>query len=78
MAYTTGRFMFSLALLFVLLYFSPFSVVITSIGDKELVYVVLVHVFVYFARINVCHFSLPLGIRVWMRLVIMTLLGHLC
>ena len=33
--YTTGRFMFSLALLFVLVFFSPFSIVITSFGEER-------------------------------------------
>ena len=35
MVFTTGRFMLSLALLFVLVFFSPFSIVITSLGEKR-------------------------------------------
>ena len=36
---------------------------ITSLGEeRELVCVLLVHLFVYFARVNFCPFSLPLGV----------------
>ena len=38
-----------------------------------MVYLLLVHVFDYFTRVNVCHFSLPLGVRGWMRLAIVAL-----
>ena len=34
-AYTTGRFMFSLALIFVLVFFQSFSIVITSLGEDR-------------------------------------------
>ena len=70
--FTTGRFVFSLALLFVIVCFSVlFSIVITSLWeDRELVYVFFVHVFVCFARIHFCTFSLLLGVRNWLRLVI--------
>ena len=33
----------------------------------------LVYLFAYFARVNVCSFSLPVGIRGWLRLVIVAL-----
>ena len=33
----------------------------------------LVHLFVYFARIDLCPFSLPLGVRDWPRLVTVAL-----
>ena len=33
------------------------------------------HLFVYFARIHFCPFSLPLGTREWLRLVILALTG---
>ena len=33
----------------------------------------LVHLFVYFARVIFCSFSLPVGVRGWLRLVIVTL-----
>ena len=35
----------------------------------------LVHVFVYFACVNFCPFSLPLGFRGWLRLVTVALPG---
>ena len=41
---------------------SSFSIVIISIGEeRELVYTLFCE-FVYFARVNFCPFSLPLGI----------------
>ena len=62
--------MFSLALLFVLVFLqSLYSIMITSLGEeRELVYVLLVHLFVYFARVNFCPFSLPLGVGGWLQL----------
>ena len=65
MVYTTGASCFkvfpcSLSSSFFIL----FSIVITSRGEWELVYVLLVHVFVCFVRVSFCH--LPLG--VWGRL----------
>ena len=61
-----GRFMLSLALLVQsclafcsrVFFFSPVSIVITSIG-KESWSVLLVHLYFYFARVNFCPFSLP-------------------
>ena len=35
MFFTTGRFMLSLALLFILVFLSPFSIVITSLGEER-------------------------------------------
>ena len=51
-----------------------FSIVITT-GKRELVHVLFVHVFVYFARVNFCTFSLPLGVRECLRVVIV---AHPC
>ena len=34
-----------------------------------------VYLFVYFARVGFCPFSLPLGVRDWLRLVIVALPG---
>ena len=71
----------SLALLsFLVFFFSVlFSIGITSTGEeRELVYVLLVHVrrtCVYFARVNFCRFSLPLGVRGWLRLMIVAFPG---
>ena len=47
-------------------------------GKRELVYVLLVHLFVHFACINFCPFYLPLGVRGWVQLVIMALPGRFC
>ena len=55
---TTERFMSSIAWLF----FSHLSIAI-----RELVYMLLVHLLVYFAL--VIFFSLPTGVRGWLRLV---------
>ena len=44
-------------------FFSPFSIVFSSLGEEGLVYVLLVHLFVYFARATFCPFSLPLDVR---------------
>ena len=59
--------MLSLALLFVLVFFSPFSIVIASLG-KERAGLCASHAFVYFACINFCSFSLPLGVWGWLQL----------
>ena len=42
-------------------------------GKRELVYVLLVHLFVDLARVDFCLSSLPLGVGVCLRLVIVTL-----
>ena len=69
--------MFSLAMLFVILvFFNLFSIVITSFGEvRDLVYVLLVHLFVYFTRVEFYPFSLPHGVKGWLLLVIEALLG---
>ena len=74
--------MLSLTLLFVLVFFffvfffSPFSTVITSLGQekRKLVYLLLVHLFVYFTRVDFCP-SLPLDVGGLLRLVIVVLHG---
>ena len=43
------------------------------LGNRELVSVLFVFLFVYLARIKVCPFSLPLGVRIWLRLVLVAL-----
>ena len=45
-------------------------------GKGQFVYVLLVHLLVYFACANLCPFSLSLGVRYWLRLVIVALPGH--
>ena len=54
-------------------FFIPFSIVITSLGKRELVCVLLVHLFVCFVRVSFCHFSLPLGVGGWLQFVIVAL-----
>ena len=48
------------ALLFVLVFFSPFSIVITSLGEERTVLLL----FVYSARVDFCPYSLSLVSRV--------------
>ena len=47
--------MFGLALLFVC-FFCPFSILITLLGERELAFVLIVHLFVSYAHVNLCHF----------------------
>ena len=74
MVSTKGRFMFSLVFFFVLIFFSPFSIVITSLGEER-AGLCASCAFVYFTRVNHCPFYLPLDVRGWLRLVIVTLPG---
>ena len=53
--------------------FSPIGIVITSLGKSEIVYVLLVHLFVYFTHVDFCPSSLLLGVGGWLQLVIVTL-----
>ena len=48
--------------------------------ERELVYVFLLHLFVYFVCVNLCHVSIPLllGDRRWLRLAIVALPGRFC
>ena len=56
MVFATGCFMLSSAFLFVLVFsLVLFSIVIISLVEER-VYVLIVHLFVYFARVNVCPF----------------------
>ena len=64
--FTTGRFTLSCLALFLVIFF---SVLLAA----SFVYVLHVHLFVYFARVNFCPFSLPLGVRGWLRLVAVAL-----
>ena len=45
------------------------------LGKREMVCVLLVHLFVCFERVSFCHFSLPLGVEGWLRFVIVALPG---
>ena len=46
------------------------------LGKRELVCVLLVHLFICFVRVSFCHFSLPLGVGVGLRFGIVALPGH--
>ena len=75
MVYSTGRFVLSLPLCyFVLLFLSPLSIAITSLG-KGRANLSVFRMFVQFALVWFCLFPLPL--RVWdgLRLVIVALPG---
>ena len=77
MLYSTRRFVLSLALCyFVLVFCSPFSIAITSLGEER----ANLGAFRAFVRFALVLFRLfPLPLRVWngLRLVIVALLGHL-
>ena len=45
------------------------------LGKRELVYVLLVHLFVCFVRVSFCHFSLPLGVGGWLRFATVAIPG---
>ena len=65
---------FHVVLLFVLVFFSPFSIMITSLGEER-AGLCASRAFVYFSPVNFCPFSLSLGVRGWLRLVIVALPG---
>ena len=54
--------MFGFALLFV----CPFSILITLLGKRELVFVLIVHLFFSYAHVILCHFFLPPGVCLWL------------
>ena len=75
MIYSTRRFVLSIALCyFVLVFFSPFSIAITSLREERAV-LVLFRTFVRFAFVWFCLFPLPLGVWKGLRLVIVALPG---
>ena len=62
MVYSTRRFVFSLALCyFILAFFSPFNIAITSLGEERANLNVF-RTFVRFALVWFCLLSLPLGV----------------
>ena len=69
MVNSTRQFILSLALRFVLVFFSPFSIAITSLG-KERSGLCAFRAFVCFVRVGLCLFPFPLGVRDWLRLMI--------
>ena len=51
-----------------------FSIMIAPLGE-ELAYILEVHLYAYFARVNFFSFFLPLGVRDLLRIVIVALHG---
>ena len=71
MVYSTRRFVLCLTLCyFVLVYFSPFGIAITSLGEESAFRTVAAFALVWF-----CLFPLPLGVWEGLRFVIVALLG---
>ena len=62
----------SFLVLFVFMFFSPFSIAITSLGEER-ANLSAFRTFVRFALVWFCLFSLPLGVWVGLRFVIMAL-----
>ena len=73
MVYSTRRFVLNLALCyFVLVFFSPFSIAITSLGEER-ANLSAFCTFVRFALVWFCLFPFPLGVWEGLRLVIVAL-----
>ena len=75
MVYSTRRFVLRLSLCyFVLVFFSPFSIAITSLGEER-ANLSPIRTFVRFALVWFCLFPLPLGVWEGLRFVIVALPG---
>ena len=75
MVYSTRRFVLCLSLCYlVLVFFSPFSIAITSLGE-EWANLSAFCTFVQFALVRFCLFLLPLGVWEGLRFVIVALPG---
>ena len=75
MVYSTRRFVVCVsACHFVLVFFSPFSIAITSLG-KESASLSAFRTFVRFVLVWICRFPLPLGVWEGLRFVIVALPG---
>ena len=75
MVYSTRRFVLCLTLChFVLVFFSPFSIAITSLGEER-ANLSAFRTFVQFVLVWICRFSLPLGVWEGLRFVIVALPG---
>ena len=71
--YSTRRFVLCLTLCyFVLVFFSPFSIEITSLGEER-ANLGAFRAFVRFVLVSFCRFPLPLGVWEGLRFVIVTL-----
>ena len=75
MVYSTRRFVLCLTLChFVVVFFSPFSIAITSLGEEK-ANLSAFRTFVRFVLVWICRFSLPLGVWEELRFVIVALPG---
>ena len=61
-------------ILFLCLFFSPFSIAITSFGEERAI-IGAFRTFVRFVLVWMCRFPLPLGVREGLRFVIVRLPG---
>ena len=81
MVYSTRRFVVCISVChFVLVFFSPFSIEITSLGEER-ANLSAFRMFVQFVLVWICRFPLPLGVWEGLRLVIVALPGlfsYLC
>ena len=76
MVYSTRRFVVCLSMChFVLVFFSPFSIAITSLGEERANRSAF-RTFVRFVLVWICRFPLPLGVWEGLRFVIVALPGH--
>ena len=75
MIYSTRRFLVCLSMChFVLVFFSPYSIAINSLGEER-ANLSCFRTFVRFVLVWICRFSLPLGIWEGLRFVIVPLPG---
>ena len=75
MVYSTRQFVLCLTLChFVLVFFSPFSIAITSFGEER-ANLSAYRTFVRFLLVCICWFPLPLGVWEGLRFVIVALPG---
>ena len=73
--YSTRRFVICLTFChFVLVFFSPFSIAITSLGEER-ANLSAFRTFVRFVLVRICRFPLPLGVWEGLRFVIVALPG---
>ena len=75
MVYSTRRFVVCLTMChFILVFFSPFSIAITSLGEER-ANLSAFRTFVRFVLVWICRFPLPLGVWEGLRFVIVALPG---
>ena len=75
MVYSTRRFVVCFSVChFVLVFFSPFSIAITSLGEER-ANLSAFRTFVRFVLVWICHFPLPLGVWEGLRFVTVALPG---